>query len=372
MDLKKFATQIQTTGFPLEHKIATHLRSAGWSVIANKYYIDDLEETVREIDLIAYRVSDIYNIAVYTTLIISCKKSETNAWILLSRPINSPDPNTDFEPLHAWSNDSPLSHMISRSTWSHRYYLRARQLGVRTVLDTPSRDIFAFQEMNRDSGKPHNDKAIFSAITSLMKAQAYELDALPKRRKEPAIYQFNLLNVVDSDMVRLDFDDPSANATATSVTDEVYVARYIINKRQTFSRIQFLTAGKFPALIDDYKKLHDANCAIFAEAHDQFYENIFEDGYDMRYRVLLEKFQKQINWSIWHALHTVKGKAKDVTIPWIRSHKGNLYIALDETDDDDIEFLNSDESVKKGTAEALKRVYRYVGAFEFESADVPF
>ncbi len=37
--------------------------------------------------------------------------------------------------------------------------------------------------MNRVSGAPHNDKNIFSAVTSLMKAQAYELGALSHRKK---------------------------------------------------------------------------------------------------------------------------------------------------------------------------------------------
>ena len=54
MDLAKFETQIQKTGFDLENRTAQALRTAGWTVISNKYYVDDFEESVREIDLIAY------------------------------------------------------------------------------------------------------------------------------------------------------------------------------------------------------------------------------------------------------------------------------------------------------------------------------
>lgn len=226
VDLKNFEAQILTTGFPFEHRVASLLRDAGWSVIANKYYIDDLEQTVREVDLVAYRVRRVHHFAVYTTLIVSCKKNDKNVWALLSRPVRNPDPNMDVEPFHAWSSDGPMQYVFAQPGWAATYYLQARQAGVQRILDVPTCDIFAFQEMDRESGKAHNDKAIFSAITSLMKAQAYELDALPKRRKEAAVYSFHLLSVVDSDIVRLDFGNGSSAATAVPVTDELYVARY--------------------------------------------------------------------------------------------------------------------------------------------------
>ena len=84
MDPKKFAAEICKTGFVLENQIAQTLKAAGWTVISNKYYVDDFEESVREIDLIAYKVSKVKHLDVYTALIISCKKSESNAWALLA------------------------------------------------------------------------------------------------------------------------------------------------------------------------------------------------------------------------------------------------------------------------------------------------
>jgi hypothetical protein len=372
MDVKNFATQIQTTGFPLEHKIASLLRDAGWSVIANKYYIDDLEQSVREVDLVAYRVRNVYHFAVYTTLIISCKKSEKNAWVLLSRPTRAPDPNTDFEPFHAWSNDGPLKYMFSQTGWSANYYQRVRELGVRFILDAPVSEIFAFQEMDRESGKPHNDKAIFSAVTSLMKAQAYELDALPKRRKEPAIYCFSLLSVVDSDIVRLDFCDGSTNATATAVAHELYVARYIINRQQTFARISFVTADYFSTILSEYNKLHDANCKLFGDSYDDFLVDIFNDH--ARWRVLLDQFCAEIEESIWRTLINAEVKAHEAKASWFSLRNGKLYITLDIDDEEDgrMRAITSSDSVRRATEDALKKVYRYDGDFEFEASMIPF
>src|SRR5437879_1314212 len=92
MDLKNFEKQIAKTGFPLEYRISSLLRSAGWTVINNRYYVDDQEQSVREIDLVAYKARPVQHFNVFTTLIISCKKSDQNVWALLARKKDPFDP----------------------------------------------------------------------------------------------------------------------------------------------------------------------------------------------------------------------------------------------------------------------------------------
>jgi len=216
MDASKIEAQIRKTGFVLENDVAQILRTAGWSVISNKYYVDDYEENVREIDLIAYQVAKVQHLDVYTVLIISCKKSESNVWALLSRKNNLNDPNYDWWPLHAWSNDKALAYQLVTEGFSKRYHAKATALGVSEALTKSSVEVFAFQEMDQKTGAPQNDKAIFAAATSLMKAQAYELGALPLRKKKPSVYQFNLLSVVDADLVRLMFTERGIKCTEIS------------------------------------------------------------------------------------------------------------------------------------------------------------
>ena len=50
MELEKFTKEICKTGFVLENRIAVDLKREGWTVISNKYYEDDFEGSVREID----------------------------------------------------------------------------------------------------------------------------------------------------------------------------------------------------------------------------------------------------------------------------------------------------------------------------------
>lgn len=182
-DLEKYVAGISKTGFVLENKIAELLKDSAWNIISNKYYEDDTEEKVREIDLLAYKATKVQDFDVYTCLIISCKKNESNIWALLCRDINLKDPNSDFWPLHYWSNKSQLNYMLGNLVGGKSYYEDLKKLGVGEALSDPNIDIFAFQEMNSDNGTAQNQKAIFDAFTSLIKAQSYEVTALPERKK---------------------------------------------------------------------------------------------------------------------------------------------------------------------------------------------
>ena len=74
---------IRKTGFILEDKIIQILKLNNWNIINNKFYEDDLSDTIREMDILEYKVSKIEEISVFTTLLISCKKNDDNAWVLL-------------------------------------------------------------------------------------------------------------------------------------------------------------------------------------------------------------------------------------------------------------------------------------------------
>ena len=130
MDLRKFEVEIRKTGFHLEQQVASLLRAAGWTVISNRYYVDDQEDAVREMDLVAYRVKNTPEFRVFTTLIISCKKSEKNVWALLARNRDREDPNADWWPVHVWSNDRAATFVSGQPAWREQYHLRARKLGV--------------------------------------------------------------------------------------------------------------------------------------------------------------------------------------------------------------------------------------------------
>jgi predicted RNA binding protein YcfA (HicA-like mRNA interferase family) len=46
MNIKEIERGIEKTGFRLEFDISNILEDNGWTVINNKYYVDDLQSTV--------------------------------------------------------------------------------------------------------------------------------------------------------------------------------------------------------------------------------------------------------------------------------------------------------------------------------------
>jgi hypothetical protein len=369
MDLKNFEKQIAKTGFPLEHKIGSLLRSSGWTVINNRYYVDDQEQSVREIDLVAYKSRPVQHFRVCTTLIISCKKSDQNVWALLARRKEAFDPNLDQQPVHIWTNDKALSFMLSQSGWPRDYYTRAQELGVESTLADPRVSVFAFQEMNRESGSPQNDRPIFSSITGLMKAQSYEMEALPIRRKTPSVYQFNLVNLVDTQLVQLYFKD--SGQRATEIDEEHYIARYIINKREMFARIHFVRADKFETALEDYGRLHSANCDIFSKSCDEFYEGVLSDT--KRTQVFLEEFEKETKALLELRLRfglNLEAKLGGMWLYWDK--KAQFVDLMLPIHDEAVAFLNKDDDAKRYVRKALAKYYRYNGTFSFAIDDVPF
>jgi len=80
-----------------------------------------------------------------------------------------------------------------------------------------------------------------------MKAQAYELTALPQRNRPRSVDQFNLLSVIDTDLVRLDFSS-NGDIAESEVDEETYIARY--------------------------NALHEANAAFFESLNKRFYNEL--------------------------------------------------------------------------------------------------
>jgi hypothetical protein len=365
----KYAKEIRKTGFVLESQVANTLRHAGWTVISNKYYEDDFEGSVREIDLLAYKVSKVQEISVYTTLLVSCKKSEPDVWALLARPIDLKNPNADWWPLHAWSNNKAVLFHLAKANVAKTYHQDVHMLGVKEALAVPNYEVFAFQEMNRGSGAPHNDKNIFGAVTSLMKAQAYELGALSSRKKVPSVYQFNLISIIDSALYRLVVSGDEISQE--QIESEHYVSRYIIKKREIFSRIRFVAASAFEEVLKDYGRLHEANRKWFDAGIDSFYEDILKDF--LRAGILFPEFRAEVEWRIFSSVRKLNGQqlTKDsLGINWnAKDNCAEIYFFAIEPY---LNSLNENEELIQKVSAALKKVYRYSGKFRFAVDDIPF
>ncbi|THF34313.1 hypothetical protein E5170_08565 [Pseudomonas atacamensis] len=371
IDLVNIAQSISKTGFKLEYEIGQTLRKNGWHLISNRCYIDDLEGTVREIDLLAYKVTNLKDLSIYTVIIISCKKNEANSWALLSRPVDDKDPNYNWRPFKGWTNHPAIHHYMSKMTWSPSYHEKLSK-ACPMLFSAPNVDVFAFQEMSKANSSPQNDKNIFSSITSLMKAQSYEMSILKERQKnKKRIYQFNLASIIESELVRVLFQDN--DISAESVNAEDYLCRYILNQKEEVARIKFITASAFPDILRQYSIVHASNCEFIQESYDKFYRDAYKDW--SKTQVLLPDFNTLAKPALRMALyrHTRKfATTSDLSLSWSEKKEAlSVDIDADDIDLDMVAKLNQDKQFKKEIATAMANVFHYEGDFSFDIG-IPF
>lgn len=82
--MRQFVENIGKAGFPFEHHVSSAFRARGWTVHHGRYYVDDISEDVREIDLVADKSNDVDEVEIHTVCIVRCKKGDTNAWVMLA------------------------------------------------------------------------------------------------------------------------------------------------------------------------------------------------------------------------------------------------------------------------------------------------
>ncbi|MFG0678620.1 hypothetical protein [Delftia sp. WSY_7] len=368
-----YINAVKKTGFVLENSVANILKKHGWTTISNKYYEDDHSTTVREVDLIAYKIRDTHSFSVCTAIIISCKKSDENAWAFMCREINENDPNVDWWPLHIWTNDKIIDYQKNLKRSAKDYHNYMNKAGVDEILRMPEVDVFAFQELSKATkpktggttnftSSPKNDTAIFNSITSLMKAQAYEIGALTARKTLPYVYQFNLVTVADTELLRLKFDEEKISCHQT--TNEHYIGRYIINRKETFSRIHFITSDSLEDHIVNYNKLHDANIRWFTKETDEFYKTIFEENKQKISLAILKKSFGSVFSYLAHKETLNSIEIDDVSLRY--DNEKEILKILINASEEDIGFLNRSEDINDYVKRELKINFRYQGKFRFE------
>lgn len=365
MDLNKFQTGIEKTGFKLEYNTSQVLQESGWTVINNKYYIDDVKGGAREIDIVAYRARKTKECLVYTVLLISCKKSKDKIWALLSKEKIQNDPNTNWHPIHMWSNDQIIKYMLENQEWVKDYVTKDDDLY--NHIFNPETHIFAFQEMHKENGTAQNDTAIFNSVTTLMKSQWYEKNSLDRRKKEIAAYNFNLISVVESDLINILFKNNKI--TTRAITDDKYIADYIIDKKETKAKIHFIKSESFPSIVDKYNKLHEHNIEQISSLYEGYFNNVLIDE---RRNVLIKEFNKELKLNVRFFLirdADLDHKLDDLELSW-NKEQNRVEIGVNVYGEP-IEKLNSSKKIHRKTQKALKKIYRYCGDFVFANT-IPF
>lgn len=356
---------LATTGFLVEHEVAQAFRAAKWGVIGSRYYIDDVDGRARELDLIVYKVVAGPEVDVVTSVLISCKKDNENAWVVMSRDRPTQDPNLDWDPVHQWTNNKLLKAYLESVEWSSNYVRGDKALY--TQLFEMKRQAFAFQLVSKKSCKSNNDKPIFGSLTDLMKAQDHELSILPERIKENRLYVFNLMAVVDAPIYEARYD--GAQPVVVKVDEFRHLARYIVRRRDTVSRVNICNKNSLQSLVQVYDRLAKYNKDYFNSKITEGYSSLATNRAIQL--VLAEVITKKLRFEFYFALvrHGKKGETPNIGVSYDNQSKDLLLeVALP---DDDVEWVASDQKLLLKTREVLEKFARYSGAFRY-TADIPF
>jgi hypothetical protein len=375
--LKFCSEKIFKTGFPLEFQISQILENHGWSLIHNRYYLDEMQDIEREIDIIAYKSAKVIDFKLVTSLIISSKKSESDFWCFLTKKYRKKDPNIDPIPIHNSTNNKILNFMFANFDWKKDLQaVITLQSTVKSenflnrIYDI-DRKIFAFQQMCKKNNTPQNDKNIFSSIRSLIRSENFEISNLGNRIKDQHLYNFNLISVADTEFINLHFKTDTPNAH--EIDNIKYLNRHITKSKEDFYKVDFVTFRKFENLLTCYDQLHEWNTNYYSELHNKYYSmltkncnywELFEDEFFDKILLYLKLRLNKDKKSFDSELNRDNASLK------FNKHEGVLDIEI-LISDEGIKYLNQNETIKTTVGNVLAQIYKYDGDFRFDSF-IPF
>lgn len=369
-ELDVYSQGILRTGYPLEFQAEEILRAHGWVTISNRYYLDDVQGSVREIDIVGYKADTISDFRVYTTLLISCKRSTNRIWALLSKKIDTRDPNKDWRPLHTWTNCPECAEMLAEEAIRAGYTEALEGLSTRRCMGLPKSHVFAFQEMDADTGRPENDSAVFNSVSTLLKALAYEKSILATRVAERRLYQFNLVSVIDAPRL-LELRFAGECVVPADVPDALYLADYIVSRERFSARVHFVQVGALEEVLAAYDALHEDNCRHFKRMQDEFYSTVLVN--ETRRKAVLSDFRAFLvpRIRLWLPPGEEDSFAPAAVDAWWDESKKLVVIGGGFSGSLAAE-LNGADYICRTARIALKQAFHYVGPFRFAEDEVPF
>ncbi len=372
---EKLLQAVGDTGFCLEYDVYYILRSHRWNVITNRYYIDDIKGSEREIDIVAYKGKEIECVVYYTVLIISCKMAKKSLWAFLTHEKEQEDPNFNYMPIHNVSSDKILNYFISNE--SSLYIERLVADDKVNELYKIDHKVFAFQQLNRESYKTEDDKKIYESIITTIKALEHEkMNHKNTRVKDDCttFYNFNLISIFDHGMKEIFFDN--SDKSVLSIDNIKYVNRHIINNKDNFYMVHFIDKGAFEHCLELYDNLFIENNKVYSGLQDEFYTSVWEQP--KRVKLFWKQFEDELSREMKYFLrNSMSGIPEQYTYTDELTRDNNmLYIHIDSFwKDEELKLIirmNEDRKFKEEVSKLLINYYQYFGDFRLAEAYLPF
>lgn len=366
-DVERLEYTINRTGFPMEYEVQKILENHGWSVVSNKFYVDDVKKIEREIDLVATKriVND--EILCEVNLIISCKKSESARWFFLTSNHRG---NSSY-PIRYMTDIGMVEYAFENESDLIQSYLGKN---MKKVMKEDS-DIRAYLQINKDSYRDEGNKHIYDSILTTIKAENYENYYRVKYDKSLKQYFicYHLLSIFDGKMIEKNLE--------TNIYHEVdelnYMNRHIISEEDRLYRIHFIRLDVFDSILTEYDGVVDETAKLCIDIQNKLYHNIFHEKNRNHAMVywddFCQAFWKNVSEKYNYSNHTLENVGSNYAgMDYFLSKnkklhiKLNLFLYTDTGKKGIINELNGNEFCQNLMKTLLKKYYKYEGKFIFE------
>jgi len=370
-DKELWLTAIDQTGFPLEYQTQQTLREHGWNVINSRYYVDDKTGTEREIDIVAYKKRLAGETICYTYLIVSCKKSAQSSWVFLTSDSGNAEEDFDPCPLGVAVSAPSINALISTEKSLASNLLL--ELGPYQTICSAPHKVLSFQQINRKSHRPEDDKQIFASIITTIKAAAYEKKyALAHRHNAGDVcLDFHLLSVFEGGL-KENYRNNSTNEIH-DISEIKYINRHIIGDTDQFYRVHFISNDFFEEAVEQYDRAAETLPDYYTALCSEFFNDIFSETKKTRLAPFWEAFKGELFEEMFEE-RVCEDDQYYYNNSWLTtyemdedSHTLILYwdLCFFSNPAEAIAKLNESSPLRTRTAQKLETYFHYTGPFKF-------
>lgn len=370
-DTEQWLAAFEQTGFSLEYQTQQTLRKHGWNVINSRYYVDDKTGAEREIDIVAYKKRQAGDTVCCTYLIVSCKKSAQSSWVFLTSDSGTAEEDFDPCPLGI-AVSAPNINAILSAEKPLAADLLMKFEPYQKICGAPHK-VLSFQQINRNSHRPEDDKQIFASIITTIKAAAYEKKyALTHRRNEGDIcLDFHLLSVFEGGL-KENYRHDSTNEIR-DISEIKYINRHIIGDTDQFYRVHFISNDFFEEALEQYDRAAETLPNYYTALRGEFFSDIFSEAKKARLAPFWEQFKDELFREMFEERYCEDDRDY-YNNSWLTTYKMDkdsrtlilyLDLSLFSKRKNIIAYLNRNRPLRARTARKLETYFHYTGPFRF-------
>ncbi|MFQ5455298.1 MAG: hypothetical protein ACE5EA_03705 [Nitrospirota bacterium] len=301
-ELEKIKKILTKTGHVFEYQVCDKFEKAGWMIIPNKFYLDKDEEKGREIDLIAYQISEVRDqTAVVTVIIVESKQSTKNKWVFFTKGEFLGSVNIDNYPLFYLNEIDEFDKYVSRDMLLNE--LKKNNLNMIFDFDHKAYCYSAVvEDRNESRGKsnyrPVNPTDIYGAIFPVIKALTSELEFYKNRkiaRNEKRFYWMIPLVVYNGEMLEARIRDGKIDLERKE--EFQYITRYRSKYYDDFYSVNIINWNLIDKYVAYYKSIHECMVGLISKNIKRFYSEIDTKTFELIWDNIIEHLHTYLYFS---------------------------------------------------------------------------